>query len=52
MEEEFVAESAADLELMPSEASNVFQQTIARQLLCITTAFELLSGQGVYRPFF
>ncbi|KAF8959052.1 nucleolar complex-associated protein-domain-containing protein [Flammula alnicola] len=45
MEEEFASESAAELESTTGSAS-AFHQAIARQLMCIVTAFELLSGQG------
>ncbi|KAF9480132.1 NOC3p-domain-containing protein [Pholiota conissans] len=45
MEEEYAIEHAADLESTPMSA-HAFQQVVVRQLMCIVTAFELLSGQG------
>ncbi|KAF8188421.1 nucleolar complex-associated protein 3 [Pholiota molesta] len=45
MEEEYATKHAADLESTPMSA-HAFQQVVVRQLMCIVTAFELLSGQG------
>lgn len=45
MEEAYASERAADSDSSPASA-HAFQQAIMRQLMCIVTAFELLSGQG------